>query len=118
VKVRFREELTTLRTSRFCQCKNHECVLFNLSFRFVFWSEGVLLTGGARSGFRPCLLQKKGKAKKLPIVWTPTHRQFFFSPIRGRVDFAPFQQGVETLLLGAILKACFCLGALMGEKKN
>ena len=40
------------------------------------------------------------------------------SKFRGRVDFAPFQQGVETLLLGAILKACFCLGALMGEKKN
>ena len=91
---------------------------FSFKFSICFLSEGVLLTGAVISGFRPCLLQKKGKAKKLPIVWTPTHRQFFFSPIRGRVDFAPFQQGVETLLLGAILKACFCLGALMGEKKN
>ena len=26
----------TRRSTSFCQCKNHECVLFNLSFRFVF----------------------------------------------------------------------------------
>ena len=52
------------------------------------------------------------------IVWTPTHRQFFFSPIRGRVDIAPLYTFKYTFKWRCKVTHTHTLGALMGEKKN